>query len=42
MIIEGAVIERQLEDGRILYVTAMTFGKARLCIGNQAFVDNGW
>lgn len=42
MIIEGAVVEKQLEDGRLVYVTQMTFGKARLVIGDQTNVHNGW
>lgn len=37
------VERRTLEDGRLLFVTPLTFGRARLAIGNddQTYED-GW
>jgi hypothetical protein len=32
---EGNYAKRKLEDGRTLYVIPLTYGRARLCIGNK-------
>lgn len=32
---EGNYAKRVLEDGRTLYVIPLTYGRARLCIGNK-------
>jgi hypothetical protein len=34
--------KKPLSDGRIIAVTPLTFGRARLIIGNEYLVDNGW
>lgn len=41
---EGSLATRLLEDGRELTVYPMTFGKARLCIGDpdSGMYDDGW
>jgi hypothetical protein len=37
-----ALYERAIEDGRWIVVYAMTFGKARLCVGDEVCIDNGY
>ena len=32
---EGNYAKRKLEDGRTLFVIPLTYGRARLCIGNK-------
>lgn len=34
--------ERTLPDGRIAYVTLLTFGRARINRGDAIAVDDGW
>jgi hypothetical protein len=38
----GTVVARKLEDGRVLTVTPMTFGKYRLNVGNEFGYEDGW
>lgn len=33
---------KTLEDGRIAYVTPLTFGRARINIGDEWFVEDGY
>jgi hypothetical protein len=33
---------RRLPDGRLLYVAPLLGGRARICIGDDLSVDNGW
>jgi hypothetical protein len=33
---------RPLANGRTLYVFPLTFGRARIAIGNDCFLDDGW
>jgi len=34
---EGNIAKRVLPDGRTLFVVPLTYGRARLCIGNKYF-----
>ncbi len=38
----GYIVERWLEDGRLLAVAPLTFGRGRLVIGDEYFVFEGW
>lgn len=38
----GGLYERQLPDERWVVVYPMTFGKARLCVGDEWTVEDGW
>ena len=41
--IYGVIAEGKLEDGRIITVIPLTFGRARLCVGpNETFIDDGF
>jgi len=41
----GTRAERKLDDGRTLFVIPLTYGRARLCVGNAhnpLIFDNGY
>jgi hypothetical protein len=38
----GYYARRQLADGRTVYVFPITFGRARLGVGNDYFFDDLW
>ena len=33
---------RMLADGRMTFITPLTYGRARITIGNEYVLDNGW
>lgn len=40
--IPGALFQVTLADGRIAYVQQMTFGKGRISVGNEYWIDQNW
>lgn len=36
------IAQRALSDGRSLYVYPLTFGRARLSIGNDDWLEDNW
>jgi hypothetical protein len=42
MNVPGYLIQRQTSDGRFVGVVRLTFGRARLVIGDQYALDDGW
>jgi hypothetical protein len=36
------IAKKVLDPARTLYVYPLTFGRARLSVGNEAFLDDGW
>jgi hypothetical protein len=35
-------MQRTLQDGRVVEVIPLTFGRARIIIGDGSYVYNGW
>lgn len=40
--IPGYVIQRRLEDGRVVAVAPMSYGKGRLILGDDLYVHDAW
>lgn len=39
---DGHFLKRILDDGRMVFVTPLTYGRARITIGNEHTLDDGW
>lgn len=41
--IEGVLYQSQLPDGRIVVITPLTLGRARICVGFDEYTyDDAW
>ncbi len=40
--VEGYFLQRWLPDGRLVGVCHLTFGRARIVIGDEYFVQDSW
>lgn len=39
---EGVIIEWNLPDGRLVSLVPLTFGRARILVGDGCFVTDSW